>query len=474
MRCKLLTFALTIIIIAAFTQTSVVCGEEPETLKLTVYPQAFPQPALKYQLLPEFKDRIRGNAAVYYGKVTAEHMGFFGNMQLRDKIDEWRAAPLAELLKPDVDLPSDAIENMLRLAARCESCDWQLPIREGPFYTMGLPEVQQLRQFARILGARFRIQMSHGDFDAAIKTMQTGLAIGHNAAEGETLINALVGIAIDGIMSSQLFDLAQQPKAPNLYWALTSLPRPLIDMRKGAEAEMAAFALTFPETTNLRAKRTPEEWEETLSSFWRKVFDMVPFLGQGPDEPQWKKGMTVQSLIAESYAHVPAGRQRLLDEGVAPDVVSAMPNAQVALIEAVASYEIERDKLFRWFLVPYHEGLEPGESPMHEAELEFKKRESQGKLSQIFLMDLYPARRAAAKIDRDIAVLRAIEMLRMYAASHNLELPTRLSDVTGAPVPIDAMTGKPIEYELKEDIGVIKVTPLTGRTRTYEIRVAKP
>jgi len=461
-----------VLCVLAIAPTTSVIGQEPETLQVTIHPQAFPRPTLKYQLLPEFKDRVRGNAAVYYGKVTAEHLGFFGNMKLREKIDEWNAASLSDLLKPDVEMNSASIEKMLRMAARCESCDWQLPVREEEFYTMGLPEVQQLRQFARILLARMRIQIAHGKFDAAIETLQSALAIGKNAAEGETIVNGLVGVAIDSVMAKQILELIQQPGAPNLYWALSTLPRPLIDLRKGAEAEMSALELSFPVIRNLRAERTPEEWEAMHSKFWRQVVELVPFMEVGNGVQV--KDLKVESLVAESFLHAPAGRQRLLDQGIDPVVVSAMPNAQVALIEAVRAYEIDRDNLFRWFLVPYDDGLQPGETLQHQADQEKDRRSKQGKLSQIFLPNLYPARRASAQLDRSIAVLRAIEALRMYAATHDGKLPAKLSEIVGAPVPVDPMTGKPIEYELRGEVGLIRVTPLTERTHTYEIHVAKP
>ena len=183
-------------------------------MKLTIYPAAAPRPALKYQLLPDFKERIRGNAAVYYGKVTAEQTGFFGDRALIEKIDNWREVPLAELRKGDVSMPTESIETRLYRAARCESCDWQLPVREEEFYTIPLPEVQQTRQFARILATRARIQVARGDFDGAVKTFQSGYALARNVAEGETLINALVGIAISGIMYERVLEFVEQPHAP--------------------------------------------------------------------------------------------------------------------------------------------------------------------------------------------------------------------------------------------------------------------
>ena len=135
-------------------------GEEQLPVKVTIYPAAEPSPALRYQLLPEFFRRINGNAAVYYGKVTAEQIPFFSNEELAEKIENWRAAPLEDLRKPDVDLPLGSIEYYLDRAARCKYADWQLPIGDEPFFEILLPDLQQTRQFARILATKARIHIA--------------------------------------------------------------------------------------------------------------------------------------------------------------------------------------------------------------------------------------------------------------------------------------------------------------------------
>ena len=66
-------------------------------------------------------------------------------------------------------------------------------------------------------------------------------------------------------MSNQVQQFIQQPDAPNLYWALSTLPRPLVDMRPGAEAESNILYLQFPELRDLDKKKlSPEEWRELL------------------------------------------------------------------------------------------------------------------------------------------------------------------------------------------------------------------
>jgi hypothetical protein len=55
-------------------------------------------------------------------------------------------------------------------------------------------------------------------------------------------------------------------------------------------------------------------------------------------------------------------------------------------------------------------------------------------------------RRAQARIDQRIALLRHVEALRLHAAEHGGELPANLAEVS-VPMPDDPVTGKPFRYE---------------------------
>ncbi len=56
-------------------------------------------------------------------------------------------------------------------------------------------------------------------------------------------------------------------------------------------------------------------------------------------------------------------------------------------------------------------------------------------------------RRAQARLDQRIALLRHVEALRLHAAEHDGKLPAKLSEVS-VPLPDDPVTGKPFRYEL--------------------------
>ena len=137
-------------------------GEEPaKPVKIRLHPQAAPTPAMKYRLLPGRLEQKRGNAAVHYGKVTAEEWTFFGNSKLRDQIDDWQETPLEELRGGKVHLPSRA---PLRIRFAAERCAWSaigccqsamFPITRCFFRKRSRSRVSR-----RILAVRARIQIA--------------------------------------------------------------------------------------------------------------------------------------------------------------------------------------------------------------------------------------------------------------------------------------------------------------------------
>ena len=276
-------------VLIALMVNSVTSSAEPakpgDAVKVTLHPAAEPTPALKYRLLPGRLQQKRGNAAVHYGKVTAEETTFFSDRALRQNIVAWQSMPLAELRGGKVHLPSKGgIEDSLRRGAMCMECDWQLPVGDVPFYTMLLTEVQQCREFGRILAARARIQISDGQYDDAMTTFQTGYALGRHVATAETLVNCLVGNVICELMSFQLIEMVQQPDAPNLYWALTMLPSPMIDLRRALDVESMGVELTFPELNDVRTVRIAiKSGAEIFHRFARQV---VVWNNVGNEKPE--------------------------------------------------------------------------------------------------------------------------------------------------------------------------------------------
>jgi hypothetical protein len=161
------------------------------TRELILYPKAAPRPALKYRLIPDDFDMLRGNAAIYYLKA----MGFFEQSLARERlrqIDKEASAraekegkeysdvpPAVWWSTPPMELPLDKVEEYLQMtsfqprsireAAKRDRYDMDRELHEidDPIGYL-LPEIQSIRQLARTQKLRCRIAIAEDRIDDAI------------------------------------------------------------------------------------------------------------------------------------------------------------------------------------------------------------------------------------------------------------------------------------------------------------------
>ncbi len=442
-------------------------GAEPEPLvKLTLYPSPQPVPALKYRLLPDRLDQKPGNAAVHYGKVTGEETRFFSSREMLDDIDRWQQTPLKELRDGKLNLPTrGGIEGSIRRGAHCRFCDWQLPISEGPFYGMLLPEIQQTRNFGRILAVRARMQIADGEFADAVESLQCGYSLGRHVAAGETIINGLVGIAISEFMSRQVLEFVQQPKAPNLYWALSMLPRPLIDVNDAIDVEAMGVELSFPELHDIQTVvRTPDQWRELFHHFAQEVIEQIRF-GES------LKPLSADELDEQCKRLLPIAKQSLIAAGPPTEKVDAMSLHQVALLYSLQTYHQFLDDVIKYYYLPFPDAIVGIDTAILRADREQLEIIP---IAQLLMPAIKTARVAMARNDRRIAVLRVLEAIRIYGAYHDGHLPERLEDISEVPIPEDPVTGLPFEYLCNGNNAVLSGPTLRDVPLNYEITMIRP
>lgn len=142
--------------------------EEQKTVQIVLYPAPEPQPALKYQLLPPFLERRPGNAAVWWNRIPADRIWYFSSLYADDgpwmRIWKWMELPIGdprekayrekEGAKDLATIRGGQLFSDIQRAAQFESCDWEQPIREGNFVAILLPEMQEARDYARLLMAK--------------------------------------------------------------------------------------------------------------------------------------------------------------------------------------------------------------------------------------------------------------------------------------------------------------------------------
>ena len=199
---------------------------------ILIRPAASPVPALKYKLLPDRRDLIPGNAAIFYHRaieylMEAEWLASGSRRQGprrrskqlagRGNGGGWLTQPLATLPREAVRKHLERYTNSLQeveLGARREFCDWEFQRRDEGFNLL-LLDMQETRALCRLLVLKTRLEIAEGRIDSAIHWLQTGLALGrHVGQHASTLIQSLISAAITSQMAVPLEDLIQAPGAP--------------------------------------------------------------------------------------------------------------------------------------------------------------------------------------------------------------------------------------------------------------------
>ncbi len=431
--------------VPCFAQTAPATDVPP--VHLILHPMAASVPALKYQLLPELKEMNPGNAIQGYLRCFMEQQSFFFARESQANRDKWNSAPLAELRTQNLLHYGAAALVQADYAARLELTDWQALLRaRTDGYNLILSEVQQFRMLAGALKVRFRAEVAEGRFDDAVRTAKTMMALARSFNEHPGITPSLVGAAIAAITFNALEEMIQQPGCPNLYWALTTLPSPLIDNRKGLQGEALFAAAEF---NGLDAVSPMSA--ETLEKMSTHLSQLIGGFKAQQEQQKLKAWMVARSADA---AYLGAARSRLIAFGASNDRLQELPALQVVLLDEKREHGVRLDEGRKWMPLPYWQA----ETALRAANPE---RKGDHMLAELFLPNFLRLRMVQARSDRTIALLRQVEAIRMYAADHDGKLPARLEDLT-VPAPIDPIHGKPFDYKIEGDSAVLRAPSPVG------------
>jgi hypothetical protein len=420
-------------------------------------PQAEKKPAssLAYRLLPDPLDQVEGNAAVlWYRAVTAARSVRY---KWTEKEWQWDHPDGTALDKLPVKQVKEALEKhaaALRLAGQAAlrtRCDWGLPAPTIQNLATDIPldEIQGMRQLAHLLNLRCRLALAQGNFPEALETLQTGFTlVRHLSESNQLLLQDLVAIAIATIMAGRLEEWVQIPGSPNLYWALTDLPRPLLDIRRSFRSELNTIYRSFPALRELKKGKLTAEEARRLAE---KAFTAC---APGMEKPG---GLTKAAAAALASKYHAAAKKALIASGRPAKEVEAMSAVQAVALHYLEDYDRARDEILQWLAVPAWQGR----AHLEKVEAAYRKRA--GEDGNVFIKLLMPAlmkvSAAHLRLGRHLAGLRGAEALRLYVAAHG-KPPAKWGDLT-VPGPLDPFTGKGFDswYRLSDGTGVLDVPP---------------
>lgn len=406
-------------------------------IRLNVEATPAPKPALRYLLLPELKEMQPGNPIPNY-------LRCFFDQDFTTATDSLSAAALRQADR----------------AARMDKPDWQILLKaKTDGIGLLLPDVQKLRALAAALQERFHTEVAQHRFDDALRTAKTMFAMSRHMGDHPTLIGGLVAVAIATITINPLEEMLSQPGCPNLYWALTNLPRPLIVMDKGWEGERMLIESEF------------RELDEAAPMSAAQITKLIKHIDQVREIERKKK--TTRAWLNKRNKDeklIQAARRRLVEVGYSEERLSRFPVDQVLLLDEKRAYEVLRDDAVKLMNLPTWE-VEKRFRPI-------KPADEANNLFGVFLPALIKVRRAQGRLEQRIALLRHVEALRLYAADHDGQPPEKLSDCT-VPLPVDPFTGKPFRYRKEGTTGHLYGTPPRGEEKVpaynlhYEVSIQK-
>lgn len=455
------------------------------TFELTLHPKAEVRPALKYRLIPDRYDQVPGNAAVYYLKA----MGFFEETMSRRAIDKYdveaaeqpggfdERPPYVWLGVPPRELPIDEVKKFLEFLSfqkpyleearlrRSFQLDRNIRQVDDPIAYL-LPEIQVMRQLARYQGLRSRVAIAEGRFEDAIASIGVQYSLAYHLGSDEFFVSTLVGSAVAAMAWNDLVHLTNEPEAPNLYWAIASLPNPLINMREAASFERQFL---FEQVKCLREVtekvRPAGYWQDFMDRFEAQMGPILVFEGGfrvdgSPDDVR-------AATVAFMGAAYPGAKKFLIQEaGMSSAKVESYPRIQAVLLAMKRYYEFARDEQFKWDFVPYAQSQEEHALPsMSERWAEDEAKYGWiTKPAGLLLPALAAIRTAQQRNQQQIALLQTIESLRVHAANHHGQFPESLDDLL-LPAPLDPISGEAFQYEVDK-----QTATLTGAPNSLQYR----
>jgi hypothetical protein len=431
-------------------------SDEPTPIKLVLHPADPPYAALRYRLLPRLPDQVPGDAAAHYLRMCVILAGHDGDKLQAENVPDLLTVPIAKFPKEEARaLLNHGVLEVAHLAARRSRCDWEYPLREIGIRTL-LPDLAQLRKLSTMLAIKARLEIAEGKLDDATDTIMTGLSLSRQIGQGPTLIGDLVAASTSAQMLDRVRELIQLPNCPNLYWTLTELPTPFVDIRIGLQWERGWFQFTVPQLSKVRgAKLSTEQWNALLAEV---IQNLRPLMEQG-GLGSWESDLKTVAILTVAY---PNSKEQLRDAGYSQKDVDAMSPAQAILTGFVETSDRMQDELYKWTALPLPVAL-PGIKSAEQKLNDVKASSGQiASLVKMLIPAVSRARVSLARVDREIAALRCLEAIRLYAARHEGRLPPALSDIAQVQVPVDPITEKPFFYEVAGGLATLAAPPIPG------------
>jgi len=418
-------------------------------------------------LLPDVADQTAGDAVPLYLMAR----GFWPDLKTTKEILGPEDSKYDYLDTPTEQFPPQYAQRLFDgyaqtlayadQAARRRDAHWDLTWPDGD-RSFQLSYLNDLRHMANLLGFRGRYQVVHGDWAGADYTLQTAFAMGRHIGQTPLLVHALVECGFAEVeLSRPVWQWIGQSGSPNLYWSLTDLPTPLVELRPVAQWEkLEARDVKSPVEEAIRGKLPADQWPTVIRQMAYAQRDHLISAKPDPKVVELDARKSVESSNARA-------REYLIAHGRTAQQLDAMSHDETVGRYWCEEYQRASDDLWKFWTFEYPQAsqyilqswhaLGPDRSPALENPLiqdRLVPNDGYGPVMDFPMM--LRARYNLARTDRHIAMLRIIEALRDCAAHHDGRPPERLEQINNLPIPLDPITGKDFSYHVEGQTAILE------------------
>lgn len=450
-----------------FAQVTVTRGDgKPyEIIEMTVSPATQASPVFKHRLTVLPDETTAGNAAAVYMHSFGENALSIkwkkANEAFGEDLDKWNnneSIPLDKLRKASAYFDDYIRQNIERASLR-RDCDWGFGLEdlEGSLvFNLPVSVLQDTRSISRVLQLQAKLAILESRFDDAIHLMKMNYRLAENVGRVKLLVGSLISFAEVGITNGNMVELMAAPDSPNMYWALTELPRDFADLRGAFRVDCRSVMRLIPALEDVESKsHSPDEWARMIGVLLETAFSTW-----GNHKPS--KATKFVPVGVGVLAYGPA-KKRLIAQGFGEAKVEAMPVGKVLLLDANREYRLVADQVEKEIYLPIPLVLQRRDAiDKILRRYEVNALNSFGKTVALLILPAVNSVLAAnARTQRDIDALRLIEALRMHAAE-NGKFPASLDEISLVPVPVNPATGKPFEYRLDGATAIVELPNADG------------
>lgn len=423
------------------------CAAQSENrLKLVIYPQAAPTAKSSIRLLPDGTDIIEGNAAVVLMRQPYNEEPYV-NALMKD------LNALLELQPGDPKLDKlfsfYPFEEGIRRAARMRDANWEYPLHEVPLDSIYLQELPRLGISIVGQGLYLRIgwQIHAREYGQALENIKAQLACARHIGQTPFLAVQSIENVSCKLAMKRLEMWCTSKDTANLYWALSMLPEPLIDTRLSWdwEAKLVPNSLTSLAKPNW-LERGSSDWKGVAKSFSKLMVDQM-------ERPMSKNDAFKLQEKLEAISKIELVSKYGFDE----ESLTKMSGEELAMrwvikdIESVNSDILAYVSMEPKYAIPKLMDIEQ-RIATQKAELGLPRTLHIENVLHFYLLPY--------NITRHVRELQIVESIRHHLTTHSGKLPNSLDELE-LPAPMDPLTNKSFEYEVKDEIAILK-TPDMG------------